>query len=107
MKMIVDVPEEDINKIKNIRFLIGGKEDRLLQQSIIRAIKNSTPVVLTDISEKEKGEWICIDEEDDKLNRYKCSRCGEIIRLYDKETLHDYPFSHCGADMRDEKKEED
>jgi len=56
MKMIVDIPEEDIKKIKNIRFLIGGKEDRMLQYSIINAIKNSTPVVLTDISEKEEED---------------------------------------------------
>lgn len=51
------------------------------------------------------GHWIMIDKE---LQRYKCSECGEVIRLYKKseipklekdETLSDYPFSHCGCRM--------
>ena len=51
------------------------------------------------------GKWIMIDKE---LQRYKCSECGEVIRLYKKseipklekdETLSNYPFSHCGCRM--------
>ena len=47
------------------------------------------------------GHWIMIDEE---LQRYKCSECGEIIRVYDNETLKEnYRFSHCGAKMEESK----
>ena len=57
------------------------------------------------IAPTKTGHWILIDEE---LQRYKCSECGEIIKLYKEceisrlerdETLSDYPFSHCGAKM--------
>lgn len=56
--------------------------------------------------ERAKGKWVLIDKE---LSRYQCPKCGEIIRLYKKneisyldrdETINDYPFSHCGLDMR-------
>ncbi len=49
------------------------------------------------------GEWILIDDVNDpldQLNRYKCSECGRIIRIYDWQTFADYPFCQCGADMR-------
>ena len=101
MKMIVDISEEDINKIKNIRFLIGGKEDRLLQYSIINAIKNSTPVVLTDISEKEKGEWIKKGFSSEFHSEiYQCSKCNyELFSL--GAPLNFCP--NCGTDMRGHK----
>lgn len=63
--------------------------------------------------EKKTGHWIAIDEE---LSRYKCSECGEVIRLYKKseisklekdETLSDYPFSHCGCRMVEPQESED
>ena len=58
------------------------------------------------------GHWIMIDKE---LQRYKCSECGEVIRLYKKseipklekdETLSNYPFSHCGCRMVDPQESE-
>lgn len=58
--------------------------------------------------ERPQGEWILIDDVDDpldRLNRYKCSECGRIIRIYDHQTLSDYPYCHCGADMRGAKNE--
>lgn len=54
-------------------------------------------------AEIPQGKWICIDDPDDpddQLNRYKCSECGRIIRIYDWQTFADYPYCHCGADMR-------
>lgn len=65
-----------------------------------KRIKDLPPVNPT-----KTGRWILIDKE---LLRYRCSECGEIIKLYKKseilsltkdETLSDYPFSHCGARM--------
>ena len=50
MKLIIEIPEEAQKNIFKVRFLIGGKEDRILQQIIINAIKNGTP--LDDVKEK-------------------------------------------------------
>ena len=59
------------------------------------------------------GKWIMIDKE---LQRYKCSECGEVIRLYKKseipklekdETLSNYPFSHCGCRMVESQESEE
>ena len=44
MKLIIEIPEEAQKNIFKVRFLIGGKEDRILQQIIINAIKNGTPL---------------------------------------------------------------
>ena len=54
-------------------------------------------------AERPQGKWILIDDVNDpldQLNRYKCSECGRIIRIYDWQTFADYPFCQCGADMR-------
>ncbi len=53
-----------------------------------------------------RGEWIKVKEErmsidmsGEIVTRYKCSICGRyIVTLPSK--LADYPFCHCGADMR-------
>ena len=61
MKLIIDIPEEAQKNIFKVRFLIGGKEDRILQQIIINAIKNGTPLddVKAEIREQQKDyrEW--------------------------------------------------
>lgn len=46
---------------------------------------------------RPQGEWINLI---DIKNLYKCSICGRTIGLTYNETLSDYPFCHCGADMR-------
>ena len=46
---------------------------------------------------RTQGEWINLI---DIKNLYKCSICGRTIGLTHNETLSDYPFCHCGADMR-------
>lgn len=109
MKLIVDISEEDLNKIKKIRFLIGGKEDRLLQLSIINAIKNAVPerettdrieygtdgytykyFISNDIPEREKGEWIFDGD---------CIHCNKCKRAFNN--LIGFNFCpNCGADMR-------
>lgn len=56
--------------------------------------------------ERPQGEWIkvkedrmSIDMSGELVTRYKCSKCGRyIVTLPSK--LVDYPFCHCGADMR-------
>jgi hypothetical protein len=51
--------------------------------------------------ERKKGRWI-VKEKGCKLTSYKCSECGRYITDdtgYDVKK--DYPFCHCGADMRE------
>jgi hypothetical protein len=51
--------------------------------------------------EQKKGRWIVI-VKGCKLTSYKCSECGRYIADdtgYDVKK--DYPFCHCGADMRE------
>jgi len=53
--------------------------------------------------ERPTGEWIMqLHNCDGEF--YTCSVCGRMIRVSpyveDNETLKDYPFCHCGADMR-------
>lgn len=55
--------------------------------------------------ERKMGEWIVI-VKGCKLTSYKCSECGRYITEdtgYDVKK--DYPFCHCGADMRGEQNE--
>ena len=50
--------------------------------------------------EQKKGRWIVI-VKGCKLTSYKCSECGRYVADdtgYDVKK--DYPFCHCGADMR-------
>ena len=52
------------------------------------------------IEERKKGKWI-ISNTNSKVTTYKCSECGRIV--HDDtgyEVLKDYPYCHCGADMR-------
>lgn len=56
--------------------------------------------------EKSLGEWIKVKEERMSIDmsgeiatRYKCSKCGRTITILPSK-LVDYPFCHCGADMR-------
>lgn len=51
---------------------------------------------------RPRGEWI-----EQGYLEYKCSVCGRHILLEDHWTniTKDYPFCHCGADMRDDSKE--
>ena len=55
---------------------------------------------------RPQGEWIMQRHDLDGCF-YTCSNCGRMIRVSlfiddpeDNETLADYPFCHCGADMR-------
>ena len=52
--------------------------------------------------ERKTGRW-CLQTEYPKVSYYKCSVCGRSVSDdtgYD--VTKDYPFCHCGADMRGE-----
>lgn len=56
-------------------------------------IRNGTPL--------PKGHWI-LKETGIKITSYYCSECGRYVKDdtgYD--VSKDYPFCHCGADMRE------
>lgn len=46
-------------------------------------------------AERPQGKWIIIDDTEKFIA--KCSVCG---RIEDSRVVKDYPFCHCGADMR-------
>lgn len=54
--------------------------------------------------ERPQGEWAFKDLHNGKI-WYECSICGRKIHIGDKVQLSDFPFCHCGADMRGEKNE--
>lgn len=47
--------------------------------------------------ERPKGKWIITDDCEHFIA--KCSICG---RIEDSRMVKNYPFCHCGADMRGE-----
>ena len=58
------------------------------------------------MNERPQGEWVkvkeyrmCIDMSGDIATLYKCSKCGRTITILPSK-LANYPFCHCGADMR-------
>ena len=57
-------------------------------------------------NKRPEGDWIKVKEErmmvdmsGEIVTRYKCSECGRMIAILPSK-LADYPFCHCGADMR-------
>ena len=56
------------------------------------------------LEERPQGKWIKF-EAGHCTNFFKCSLCGRIINTI-KEKPCDYPFCHCGADMRKEANDE-
>ena len=51
--------------------------------------------------ERPQGVWIKNEGKDIRDNFYTCSKCGRSINVICGETIEDYPFCHCGADMRE------
>lgn len=62
--------------------------------------------------ERPQGEWILMKENrsvnmyrsGELVSNYKCSLCGRCISTTISR-LTDYPFCHCGADMRNKNTE--
>ena len=67
-------------------------------KKILERIDNQPPAQ----PERKTGKWILV-EESIKIAAYKCSECGRTVwtdKGYD--VMKDYPFCHCGAEMRGE-----
>lgn len=55
---------------------------------------------------REHGEWM-LEYDSPIATFYRCSVCGRKLTLlkgYKHLNLNDYPYCHCGADMRKEQK---
>ena len=64
-------------------------------EQILKGVPSAQP-------ERQKGEWIEIASSN---HTYKCSVCGRLlVNITDgKNTVaKNYPYCHCGADMRGE-----
>ena len=117
MKLIIDIPEEEY-KMR----LLWAKSDSLCSPDTI-LIAKGVPYEETlkyfppcedcnrkmeeirqaydkmKAMERPQGEWELSSIQVVGENWYKCSICGRKIRT---STYHlkEYPFCHCGADMR-------
>lgn len=51
---------------------------------------------------KQEGKWIKITKDGITPAEYTCSNCGRTVKSYydDYFVVKEYPFCHCGADMR-------
>lgn len=80
--------EEAIKDIQeNIKPFVGGKS----LDMAIEALKSEP---------RKHGQWL-ETEKWAKLTAYECSECGRVVwddTGYD--VSKDYPYCHCGADMR-------
>ena len=54
--------------------------------------------------ERPQGKWLFKDLHNGKT-WYECSICRRKIHIGDKVELADFPFCHCGADMRGKENE--
>ena len=52
--------------------------------------------------ERPEGEWVFKDLHNGKT-WYECSICGRKIHVRDKAELSDFPFCHCGAELKEKK----
>ena len=87
MKLIIDINDEMVcNDIKNKALEPTSATDEV----IINVLYNGTPY-------HPQGEWKFISMG--LTYKYQCSLCGRTISTTPM-FLADYPFCHCGADMR-------
>lgn len=82
--------------INNEAYLLEGSEKKIWE--LINKAQTIKP-------ERKAGKWITYTKGS-VVTAYKCSECGRTVRDdtgYD--VAKDYPFCHCGADMRGDSNE--
>ena len=104
--------KDDINSLYEYDTTYNEEFDAGVQ-SIINFIDNAPTVPQTIITEfkgcdnceleRPQGRWVFKDLHNGKT-WYECSVCGRKIHIGDKVQKSDFPFCHCGADMRGEEK---
>lgn len=82
-----------------IRRILDHKRVHSLNEPRAVLINEALDLAIKALEEQDKkGEWIIVDDCGQFIA--KCSVCG---RIEDSRLIKDYPFCHCGADMRGEK----
>ena len=71
----------------------AGKAEGILKGTLKGTLKANT---------RPKGRWEFYEEssDDNGMAYYKCSECGRLIHAEESGLLKNYPYCHCGADMR-------
>ena len=88
---LIDADKLKIDMDCNIDF--GGLDNRHM---ILGQIDNALTV-----EERKVGKWIKVTETEFGIG-YQCSECGRFIltESIDGRKLEDFPYCHCGAEMR-------
>ncbi len=98
MELVINISEEDYRKINKIRFLLGGKEDRSLQQHIIEAIKKSIklPKEHGSLIDGDALEKAMLDREEilgDDQACWESSAVSVALDTYGKELVPSTSYS--------------
>ena len=72
-------------------------ENYIIYEDAVDMMEKLPPVTPT----RKVGKWIKVTDTEFGIG-YKCSECGRFIltESVDGRKLKDYPYCHCGADMR-------
>ena len=98
-ELIDNAPTVEPQKVPIANVTFDTEKLKELTDDIVERIK-SGEIVLQD--ERPKGEWI-ETQRGIHVTDYKCSCCGRTVRDdTGYNVANDYPFCHCGADMREE-----
>ena len=99
IQLIDNAPTVEPQKVAIANVTFDTEKLKELTDEIVERIK-SGEIVLQD--ERLKGEWI-ETRRGLHVTDYKCSCCGRTVRDdTGYNVANDYPFCHCGADMRGE-----
>ena len=84
--------------LKEIPVLWNGNGDKDYCMETLRDFVAELPPVTPT---RKVGKWIKVTDTEFGIG-YKCSECGRFIltESVDGRKLKDYPYCHCGADMR-------
>lgn len=104
IRLIDNAPTVEPQKVLVANVTFDKDElEQLVRDRVIEPIKNGELIRKED---RSQGEWVKVKEERMSIDmsgeiatRYKCSECGRMITILPSK-LADYPFCHCGADMR-------
>lgn len=79
---------------KNVKF---DEEDIYIKVSDAVQLLRDLPSVTT---QPTKGHWIKDYDNSALDGLYHCSVCGRKLWIPKEESVSDYPYCHCGAEMR-------
>ena len=83
MKLIIDIPNEGYDWIKN------GFPDNEDKEYLIKAVKNGKPY-----DERSQGKWLWLGDNPNPNHKWSCNKCGRGV----KEQENFCP--NCGLKMR-------